>query len=137
MCKKGGTGKHKRKTYTGVVLAFPRAGETPVLPEIAGFKGFTVTMGGWTATALAAADCEPGVADDPEIVIEEFGKEATGVTATGLDATPVAAKGVPEATGVPALGVSDEATATGPWEAKPVSDCIPWLDSFWACSRAS
>lgn len=119
-------------------MALPKAGETPLLPEIAGLKGITDTVGGWTASALATADCEPGVVDDPEIAIEEgLGKEATGVTATGLDTTLVAAKGVPEDTEVTALGVSAEAKAVEAWGAEPVSDCIPWLDSFWACSRAS
>ena len=70
---------------------------------------------------------------DPETKTGEGLETATtGVTGTGLKATPVNVEGVPEPAEAVATAVSTEETATtsGAWELPLVSGCVPWLAAF-------
>ncbi len=117
------------------------AAGTPILPETALSGGEAASAGGWLPTAFAGtADCALETADDPETITGEGLETATtGVTGTGLKATPANVEVVLELTEIVATDVSakETATASGAWEVTLVSDCVPWLTAFWACSRAN
>lgn len=119
-------------------MALIDAAGTPVLPETA-LTGEAASTGGWIPTALAGtAGCALETADDPESTGEGLETATTGVTRTGLKATPANVEVVLELTEIVATDVSAEETATsGAWEVTLGSDCVPWLAAFWACSRAN
>ena len=119
-------------------MALIEAAGTPEFPETA-LTGEAASTGGWLPTALAGtAGCALETADDPESTGEGLETATTGVTRTGLKATPANVEVVLELTEIVATDVSAEETATsGAWEVTLGSDCVPWLAAFWACSRAN
>lgn len=120
-------------------MAFIEAAGTPVLAETVEGGGGASAWCWKPAVLVDRTGCAPEMTDGPEIATGEgFESVTTGVTGTGLKATPANVEAVEELTETVATDVStDTAAASGAWELTLVSDCVPWLADFSACSRAN
>lgn len=120
-------------------MEFIEAAGTPVLAETTEGGGGASAWCWKPAAIVDRTGCAPETTDDPGIATGEgFESVATGVTGTGLKATPANVEVVEEPTETVATDVSTEtATTSGAWEHTLVSDWVPWLADFSACSRAN
>lgn len=114
------------------MLALSKATGVPILSGTTAGGEVRLEM----PAAVVAEEFSTGVADDPEIVIS--GALTTGVTRTGLEATPDVAT-VVDACSVDESGVAGASTISDcvPSVAATISDCDPCVAAFSACSRAN
>lgn len=103
--------KKKKGPYNDAVLALTEAAVTPALPETPVGKAVMLTTGGWAPAAFVMLDCATGRADEPETTTAGLETGTTGVTGSGLEATPNI-PGELELTGVAVVDVSAMVTAT-------------------------
>ena len=134
--RKNGCGNYISKTsaYTDEALAWTTAGG-PVPPEAATDWEETVPD-----TLVVEAMGGPVMADDPVTITEgELDTETKGVTGTGLVATPDTVGEMLELTEeIAGVSAWERPAASVGWGAiTDISVCVPWVASFWACSRAN